>query len=83
MFYSVAQTADNARQFLTYLDSELGVPRTEKNYAQDCQIYTPKHPDGPFANIADKMDIFAISHLYGWYLKVDIRILQYNLILLF
>lgn len=71
MFHSVAQTADGARQFLTYHDSELGIPLPERNYAQDCRIYTPKYPDGPFANIVDKMDIFVIAHLYSWFLKVD------------
>ena len=66
------QTADDARQFLKFYDSELGVPQPERTYGDDCRIYTPGHPDGMFAIFMDKMDFFVICHLLGWYLKVGV-----------
>ena len=55
---------------LRYYDPELGKPLPERTYAEDCRVYTPDHPDGPFANILDKMDIFVPAHFLGWYIKV-------------
>lgn len=63
-------TCEDARQVLRYYDPELGKPLPERTYADDCRIYTPEHPDGAFANVADKMDIFVPAHLLGWYIKV-------------
>lgn len=42
-------------------------PTEDKSYANDCRIYTPESPNGPFANIVDAFyDIFAFSHFLGW-----------------
>ena len=61
---------DDARRFLKLYDPELGVPLPERTYAEDCRIYTPDHPEGPFAIFMDKMDMFVAAHLLGWYIKV-------------
>ena len=71
LFLLHAQTADDARYFLTFYDPELGVPLPERTYAEECNIYTPGHPDGNFAHIMDKMDVFVPCHLFGWYVKVN------------
>jgi phosphatidylserine synthase 2 len=68
--FTLFQTVDDARKFLTYYDSELGVPLPERTYAEDCRLYTPDNPAGRFANLMDKMDVFVICHLLGWYVKV-------------
>ena len=62
---------DDARQFLKLYDPELGVLLPERTYAEDCRIYTPDHPEGPFANFMDKIDIFVFIHFFGWYVKVS------------
>ena len=50
----------------------MGVPLPERTYAEDCRIYTPENPEGSFANVMDKMDVFVPAHFLGWYLKVII-----------
>ena len=64
------QTTDDARQFLRIIDPSLGRPLGEKNYATDCRVYTPDHPDGPFAIVMEKMDVFVPCHFLGWWIKV-------------
>ena len=61
---------DDARQLLKLYDPKLGVPVLERMYAEDCRIYTPDHPDGMFAIIVDNVDMYAVGHLFGWYVKV-------------
>ena len=69
-FYLCPQTADDTRQFLKLYDPDLGRPLPERTYAEDCRIYTPGHPNGSFAIIMDKMDVFVPSHFFGWWVKV-------------
>ncbi|XP_003385624.1 PREDICTED: phosphatidylserine synthase 2-like [Amphimedon queenslandica] len=69
LIFTLFQTADDARYFLTFYDPDLGVPLPERTYAEDCRIYTPDHPDGMFAHFMDKMDVFVLCHLLGWYVK--------------
>ncbi|XP_019850586.1 PREDICTED: phosphatidylserine synthase 2-like isoform X2 [Amphimedon queenslandica] len=69
LVFILFQTPDDARYFLTFYDSSLGVSLPERTYAEDCRIYTPDHPDGMFAHFMDKMDIFVTSHLVGWFAK--------------
>ena len=64
-FYLCLQTADDTRQFLKLYDPDLGQPLPERTYAEDCRIYTPGHPNGSFAVIMDKMDVFVPSHFFG------------------
>ena len=65
-----SQTEDDNRQFLKLYDPDLGQPLPERTYAEDCRLYTPDHPNGSFANLMDKMDVFVPSHFIGWYVKV-------------
>ena len=65
------QTIDDARQLLRVYDPELGKPLPERTYAENCDIYTPGHPNGSFANVMEKMDVFVPCHLIGWFVKVS------------
>lgn len=72
--FGPSQSVDDARQFLKFYDPDLGVPLPERTYAEDCRIYSPGHPDGPFTgflhSLMDKMDMFVVTHFLGWYVKV-------------
>ena len=35
---------------MAYIDPELGKPLPEQSYAEDCKLYDPGHPAGPFHN---------------------------------
>ena len=57
---------------MSILYPDLGVPQAvnDKLYAQDCRIYTPESPNGPFSNVKDTfMDVFIIAHVLGWWGK--------------
>jgi phosphatidylserine synthase 2 len=69
LIYLLFQDADTARQMLKNFDPKLGVELPETSYAEDCRLYTPGHPDGWYAIIWEKMDVFVWSHLLGWYVK--------------
>ena len=71
LFLLCSQTADDTRQFLRLYDPDLGQSLPERTYAEDCRIYTPGHPNGSFANIMDKMDVFVPCHFIGWFVKVS------------
>ncbi len=60
---------DTARQVLKYIDSRLGVPLPEKSYAADCRLYTPENPHSKFANLMDALDMYIVSHWFGWWFK--------------
>ena len=64
------QDVDTARQMLRIYDPELGQKLPERTYCEDCRLFTPGHENGIFNNIIDKMDVFVLSHLLGWYVKV-------------
>jgi len=69
LVFFLFQTVTDARKFLLYVDATLNKPLDYKNYAGSCEIWDPGHPDGPFHNVMDKMDIFVIGHLVGWFWK--------------
>jgi len=54
---------------LKLIDEELGEPIPEKDYGGTCRLYDSDMPHDPFHNIKDKMDIFIISHLFGYWCK--------------
>ena len=60
---------DTARQVLKYIDSRLGVPLPEKSYAVDCRLYTPEDPHSKFANVMGALDMYIVSHWFGWWFK--------------
>ncbi|XP_064400566.1 phosphatidylserine synthase 2-like isoform X2 [Halichondria panicea] len=72
LIFLLFQTTDDSRRFLTLIDSNLGKPLKETNYAVDCRVYAPDHPNGPFSNIMEKMDVFVLCHFFGWWGKAVI-----------
>ena len=69
LIFFLFQTVSDARRFLLYVDPNLNKPIDYKDYSGGCEIWDPGHPDGPFHNVMDKMDIFVIGHLVGWFWK--------------
>ncbi|XP_031553015.1 phosphatidylserine synthase 2-like [Actinia tenebrosa] len=69
LIFTLFQTLDDARQLLKYFDKSLGEPLPETLYCDDCSLYTPGHPDGPFHNFMEKCDFFVFCHLIGWWAK--------------
>jgi len=69
LIYILHQTPSDARTLLKLVDEELGEPIPEKNYGGNCAMYDLDQPDDPFHNVKDKMDIFIISHLFGYWCK--------------
>ncbi|GAV04960.1 hypothetical protein RvY_15157-2 [Ramazzottius varieornatus] len=68
LVYLIMQTADDARQLLKQLDPTLGVELPEKDYGGNCLLYDNTHTD-PYHNIWDKLDVFVLTHFFGWWLK--------------
>ena len=69
LIYILFQRPSDAGSLLKYVDESLGEPIPEKDYGGDCKIYDASVPDDPFHNIKDKMDIFIIGHLFGYWCK--------------
>jgi len=66
----MVQTAEDARRLFSYIDPKLGVPLPEKNYAEDCRLYTPEDPVSNFRNLRNTIyDEFIIAHFLGWFGK--------------
>ncbi|KAJ3307183.1 hypothetical protein HDV03_002694 [Kappamyces sp. JEL0829] len=55
------QSKSNARQLFIYIDSSLGVPLPERNYAANCEL--------TLHNIWDQLDVFVWAHTVGWICK--------------
>ncbi len=70
-----SKNVDKARNLLSHVLSGIGLPLSEKFYAEDCRLYTPGEAEGSFHIIMDKMDIFVPAHLFGWMIKVLVVIL--------
>ena len=69
LIYILFQTPRDARQLLKFFDEGLGEPIPEKDYGGTCLIYDPSEPTRPFHNVWDKMDVFILSHLMGYFCK--------------
>ena len=55
---------------LPAIDPTLGHELPERAYGEDCRIYAPDHPDGPWGNVkAVVLDEFVIAHILGWWGK--------------
>lgn len=62
---------DAARKTFKVFDDNLGEILPERNYAEDCRIYTPEDPVNAFRNITEAVfDVHFIAHLIGWICKV-------------
>ncbi|EGR34121.1 phosphatidylserine synthase, putative [Ichthyophthirius multifiliis] len=71
--FALFMNRDDLQYFLKkFVDENLGKPLPEKNYAENCQIYTPDNPRGPFANVIDSIDVFFTAHFIGWLVKMFI-----------
>ena len=72
MLFILSLSPDNARQFMKFFDSSLGVELAYRDYAADCRIYIPESPDH-FKNLRDVFgDIFIVAHFLGWIWKAFI-----------
>jgi len=69
LIYILHQTPHDARTLLKFIDSDLGEPIPEKDYGGNCQIYDSETPQDPWHNIKDKVDIFIVAHLFGYWCK--------------
>ncbi|CAH3171973.1 unnamed protein product [Porites lobata] len=69
LIFLLFQTTDDARQLLKYLDEDLGKSLPEQSYGEDCRLYTPGDPRGPFHNFLEKCDVFLPAHFFGWWAK--------------
>ena len=54
-----------------YLDGDLGEPIPEKDYGGSCTLYDGDSED-PWHNVKDKVDIFIVAHLAGYWCKTII-----------
>ena len=51
-----------------YIDADLGEPIPEKDYGGNCKLYDGDDED-PWHNVKDKVDIFIVAHLAGYWCK--------------
>ncbi|GAB4840347.1 heat shock protein Pss1, variant 3 [Ancistrocladus abbreviatus] len=64
------QTRNDARKFMKYLHSDLGVELPERSYGADCRIYVPEDHTNRFKNVyATVFDEFVVAHILGWWGK--------------
>lgn len=64
LVFLLFQDLQTARQMLTYIDPNLGVPLPEKSYAEDCSLSVQ--------NLWNALDVFCIAHALGWFGKAMI-----------
>lgn len=66
--------AAKARHLFKIFHPSLGVELPERNYAEDCRLYTPEQPDKfYFAPLYDNIyDVHFVAHLGGWWFKMMI-----------
>ena len=51
----------------------MGVALPEKNYADDCRVFTPEHPVSSMNNLYEAVfDVHFVAHLGGWWFKMMI-----------
>lgn len=70
LIFLLFQSRDDARSFFTYLYPDLGVPLPERDYADDCRLFTPDDPVSSMRNLRDTvLDEFIIAHTVGYIAK--------------
>jgi len=70
LVFLLFQTVDDVRWLLSKVDPKLGKPLPERNYAEDCRVFTPEDPTSYFKNIRDCFyDEFVAAHFFGWFGK--------------
>jgi phosphatidylserine synthase 2 len=71
LIFVLFQNREDLNNFFgTYFDKNLGKPLPEKNYADDCRLYTPENPHSSFANLTDAFDVYLSAHFVGWFFKM-------------
>lgn len=64
---------DEARKIFKLFHPSLGNQLPERNYAEDCRVFTPEHPTSSMNNIYEAVfDVHFIAHLAGWWFKMMI-----------
>eukprot|EP01113_Clastostelium_recurvatum_P032916 TRINITY_DN4292_c0_g1_i2.p1 TRINITY_DN4292_c0_g1~~TRINITY_DN4292_c0_g1_i2.p1 ORF type:complete len:458 (-),score=145.06 TRINITY_DN4292_c0_g1_i2:34-1407(-) len=70
LVFILFQNKHDARELLRYIDPKLGIKLPERNYAEQCDLYTPNDPTSSFRNLWDTInDEFIWAHLIGWWGK--------------
>jgi phosphatidylserine synthase 2 len=69
LIYVLFQTPADARKLMKYVDKDLGEPIPEKDYGGTCRVYDHDFPADPWHNVKDKMDIFIVAHMFGYWCK--------------
>jgi phosphatidylserine synthase 2 len=62
---------DQARKAFKLFHPSFGNPLPERNYAEDCRVFTPEHPVSSMNNIYEAVfDVHFVAHLAGWWFKM-------------
>lgn len=71
LIFLLFQPVSEIRSILSWISPDLGVPQPERNYADDCRIYTPEDPHSSFAVVrATVLEVYSLAHVLGWFLKM-------------
>lgn len=63
---------ETIRQLLIQIDPLLAERIKERDYSIDCWVYTPENPNSNFANIKGTIDVYVVTHFFGWLTKTII-----------
>eukprot|EP01029_Cantina_marsupialis_P029103 TRINITY_DN779800_c0_g1_i1.p1 TRINITY_DN779800_c0_g1~~TRINITY_DN779800_c0_g1_i1.p1 ORF type:complete len:460 (-),score=88.96 TRINITY_DN779800_c0_g1_i1:204-1583(-) len=71
MLFFLTQSATDVRGYMKLIDPELGEPLIEREYGDDCRLYTPDIEEGhPFGPIRTNIfDFFIFAHAAGFWGK--------------
>jgi len=69
LIYILFQSPGDARKLMKVVDDNLGEPIVEQDYGGTCIIYDRDDMKDPWHNVWDKMDIFIVAHLFGYWCK--------------
>jgi len=64
---------NEARKIFKIFHPSMGNELPERNYAEDCRVFTPEHPVSSMNNIYEAVfDVHFVAHLAGWWFKMII-----------
>merc|ERR1719464_1679575 len=69
LIYILFQNPEDARKMMKLIDKDLGEEIPEKDYGGTCRLYDAENPEDPWHNLKDKVDIFIVAHLMGYWCK--------------
>merc|ERR1719464_1684154 len=69
LIYILFQNPEDARKMMKLIDKDLGEEIPEKDYGGTCRVYDAENPEDPWHNLKDKVDIFIVAHLMGYWCK--------------